>query len=103
MDRRSFVIALFGGAVATAAGTYCSVANAAPVPAPSPEPEALDLAASEHLDQAEAEFAQYYGGRPIRRGPPPHARGWGPPGYRRGWRRPPPGYYRRRRYYRDRW
>ena len=31
MDRRSFVMALFGGALATAAGTYCSVANAAAI------------------------------------------------------------------------
>jgi hypothetical protein len=62
MDRRSFLTALFGGIAvsATAAVIGSSDAQAATLPA--------ETAAA--LDEAPAEFSQYYR-RPYRRPPPP--------------------------------
>lgn len=105
MDRRSFMLALFGGSIAASAGAALTLSPAqAAEPAPVPGvPDTVDPAVAEALDSNDAEYAQYYRRGPRRRGPP-HARGWGPPRYRHRRRGPPPGYYRRRRYYRrNRW
>lgn len=92
MDRRSFLLTLLGGSIAAATGAAVAIepANASQ----------LEPAVSEGLDAIEAEFSQYHHGRPVRRGPPPHARGRGPRPYRHYRRGPPPGRYRRSRYYR---
>lgn len=86
MQRRTFLLGLFGGLAAAAglAGAASTPAEAlpqSPVPAPGPDPEAADIKA-EDLDGVGVEESRY------RR-------------YRR-WRRRRVYYYRRPRYYRRR-
>lgn len=97
LDRRSFVMSLFGGlAAASLAGVAASQAatparDAAPA---TPAGEELDSVAKAGLDQAEAEFAQLYR-RPLT----PHHRRPPPPPHHR--RRPPPVYRQPRRVIRN--
>ena len=99
MDRRSFLLTLFGGSIVVASGGALAIQ---PASSATLAPDAV-----EKLDATEAEFSQYrHHERPVRRGPPPHAHGRGPRPYWRHRHGPPPGYYRRRhrRYYRrHRW
>lgn len=109
MDRRSFVMALFGGLAAASVGGIAAAeaAQAKPVPTPTPEPkaaeggEALDAETSTALDKADADFSQYYYYRRPRYYRRPYYR---PRYYRRPYYRPryyyrPRPYYRRRYYY----
>ena len=56
MDRRSFVLSLFGGLAATAIGGTSLAQAAAASPAPGPEGLAPELKAG--LDRTEADFSQ---------------------------------------------
>jgi hypothetical protein len=108
MDRRSFVMALFGGLAAASVGGIAAAEAAQPklVPTPAPEPkateggEALDADTSAALDKTDAEFSQYYYyRRPYYRRPYYRPRYYRRPYYRpRYYYRPRP-YYRRRYYY----
>lgn len=96
MDRRSFLASLIGGLAA--AGSIGTAALAAPRSKPAaaepPLPEPSPQVDAEALDQADADYAQYYYRRRRR---------W----RRRYWRRRRyyyrPRYYYRRRYYRPRY
>ena len=82
MDRRSFVLSLFGGLAAASLGGV-AVANAAsrnPV-APAAPSDEIDAGLKAALDTADTEFTQYYRRPPHRRPPPP------PPRHRRRRRR----------------
>lgn len=96
MDRRSFVMALFGGLAAASVGGIAASEAAQPklVPVPPKDPakasEDLPTEVAETLDKTDAEFSQYYYYRRPR--------------YRRYYARPryyyrPRRYYYRRRYY----
>ncbi len=95
MDRRSFVMALFGGLAAAGVGGIAASEAAqpklTPVPTPDPAkaPEELSAEAKDGLDKADTEFSQYYYYRRPR--------------YRRYYYRRPRYYYRPRRVYRRRY
>ncbi|HEV2512180.1 hypothetical protein [Bosea sp. (in: a-proteobacteria)] len=60
MDRRSFMLSLFGGLAAASVGgmAIAQAATAAPAAAPLPNPEELAPALKDGLDKADAEFSQ---------------------------------------------
>lgn len=61
MNRRSFVLSLFGGLAAAGLGgaAIAEAATTAPIPAPAqPEAGAVDAATKAALDKADAEFSQ---------------------------------------------
>ena len=63
MDRRSFIISLFGGlAIASIGGAALAKTASLPAPTPQPlpaaDPQALDTETARKLDQADAEFTQ---------------------------------------------
>lgn len=64
MDRRSFVMALFGGLAAASVGGIAASEAAQPklVPTPGPDkaPEEIDPEAKAALDKTDADFSQYY-------------------------------------------
>lgn len=103
MDRRSFVMALFGGLAAASVGGIAAsqAAQPAPVPTPAPapaaarKPEDLDPETAASLDKTDADFSQYY----YYRRPVYRRRVYYRPVYRRPvyyYRRPRRVYYRRR-------
>lgn len=98
MDRRSFITTLIGGFAAASLGGM-AVAEAAPTKlTPEPTPPAGDGEVSaetkQGLDEADAEFSQYYY---YRR---PYYRGYGYRPYYRPRYYARPRYYYRPRYYR---
>lgn len=108
MDRRSFVMALFGGLAAASVGGIAASEAAqpklgpTPVPTPTPEPEMapeeIDADTKAALDKTDTDFSQYY----YYRRPVYRRRVYYRPVYRRPvyyYRRPRRVYYYRRRYW----
>ena len=87
MDRRSFVMALFGGLAAASVGGIAASQAAQPKLAPlsAKKPEELPEELKEGLDKTDADFSQYYYYRRPR--------------YVRRYYYHPRYYYRPRRYY----
>ncbi len=71
MERRTFLIGLFGGlaAVSIAPGLAEAASEKTPVAAAKALPEAVEVVADDKaaLDDADKEFSQYYYRRPVRR------------------------------------
>ena len=87
MERRTFLLGIFGGLVAATGLAAAGAAQALPAittppVAPTKAPEAADIS-PEQLDQLRIEEAQYGRRRRWRR----HWRRRGPPRWRRHWRR----------------
>jgi hypothetical protein len=103
MERRTFLLALFGGlAAAAVAPGLAEAAQPTPTPVPTPAdlPEAVEVAVDDKaaLDAADKEFSQYYyyRRRPVRRRVVYYRR----PVRRVVYRRPVRRVYYRRTYYR---